>query len=412
MPDQMAQKIFGIVGASLAGGHAAHQLRKEGFDGRILLIGAESHLPYDRPPLSKGVLLGEMEPAATAIWSEEAFSEAEIDLRLGTRVTRIDTVGRTLEFGDGSAQAVDRVLLCTGSSARQPAIPGLSLRGVHAIRNLEDAISVRDELLPGSKVVIIGFGFIGAEVAACATARGCSVTLVEAAALPMQRILGPEAAELYCGLHEARGVKVLLNCGVAELRGAGRCSSVLLNDGQEIDADLVVYGVGASPSIDLAEGAGLACSNGILVNDACQTSNSEIFACGDVAARPTAFATGPIRLESWQNAYRQAIAAAKSMLGSHEPFDDLPWFWSDQYDVKMQMAGLPSSTDEVVWRGAGGGFERTAFYLAGSQVRAVLGFNRVREVRAAIELIRNGIVVDKAMLADESTNLRELAKVA
>ena len=406
----MDRKTFAIVGASLAGGHAAHQLRKDGFDGQILLIGAEHHPPYDRPPLSKGILLGEAEPPSTALWSEDDYAQAEIDVVLGTRVTRIDTARRALEFESGGGLTVDRVLLCTGSSPRRPPIPGLELGGVHTVRTLEDAVSVRDALLPGAEVVVIGFGFIGAEVAAAATARGCRVTLVEAAALPMQRVLGAEAARLYCALHEQHGVTVLLNTGVAEVRGVGRCSAALLTDGRELRADLVVYGVGAAASTELAQTAGIACGNGIVVDAQCQTSNSEVFACGDVAARPSSFASGHIRLESWQNACKQAVAAAKSMLGFTNPYDEVPWFWSDQYDLRMQMAGLPSPTDEVVWRGAPDGPDRSAFYVADGRVRAVLGFNRPRDVRAGTDLIRKRAVVDKAELADESVDLRALAK--
>jgi len=406
----MARKTFAIVGASLAGGHAAHQLRKDGFDGQILLIGAEHHPPYDRPPLSKAILLGEVEPPSTALWSEDDYVQAEIDVVLGTRVTRIDAAGRALEFENGRGATVDRILLCTGSSPRRPPVPGLDLPGVHTVRTLEDAVSVRDALLPGTEVIVIGFGFIGAEVAAAAAARGCKVTLVETAALPMQRVLGPDAARLYCALHERHGVTVRLNTGVAEVRGAGRCSTVVLTDGRELRADLVVYGVGAAASTELAESAGIACGAGILVDAQCRTSNSEVFACGDVASRPSSFASGHIRLESWQNAYKQAVAAAKSMLGSTEPYDELPWFWSDQYDVKMQMAGLPSPTDEVVWRGAPDSPSRSAFYVADGRVRAVLGFNRPRDVRSGTDLIRQGVVVDKARLADESVDLRSLAR--
>jgi 3-phenylpropionate/trans-cinnamate dioxygenase ferredoxin reductase subunit len=408
----MTRKTFAIVGAGLAGGHAAHQLRKDGFDGQILLIGAEDHPPYDRPPLSKAILLGDAEPPATVLWSEDDYTQAEIDLVLATRVTRINTAGRALEFESGRSVTVDRIVLCTGSSPRRPTIPGLELHGVHSVRTLEDAVSVRDALLPGAEVVVIGFGFIGAEAAAAATARGCKVTLVETAALPMQRVLGAEAARLYCALHEQHGVTVLLNTGVAEVRGAGRCGAVLLTDGRELRADLVIYGVGAVASTDLAETAGIACGNGIVVDAQCRTSNSEVFACGDVATRPSSFVNGHIRLESWQNAYKQGVAAAKSMLGCADSYDEVPWFWSDQYDVKMQMAGLASPTDEVVWRGAPDGPSRSAFYLADGRVRAVLGFNRPRDVRAGTDLIRKGDMVDKAGLADDSVDLRAMARGA
>ena len=401
----MALKTFAIVGASLAGAHAAHQLRKEGFDGRILLIGAETHLPYDRPPLSKGVLLGTVEPAATALWSQADHAQADIEVMLATRVTRIRPTQRALELDDDSDIMVDRILLCTGAHPRTLAVPGLELSGVHPLRTLEDAVLIRDALQPGARVVVIGFGFIGAEVAAAAAIRGCRVTLLEAAALPMQRVLGATVGQRYCDLHKEHGVEVRLSSGVTEIRGKDHCRAVVLTDGNETPADVVVYGVGVTPSTELAEAAGINVANGIVVDAHCRTSIDGVFACGDVAARPSSFATANIRIESWQNAYKQGVAAAKSMLGSNEPFDDLPWFWTDQYDVKMQMAGLPSPTDETIWRPAPNGRDGVALYVSEGLCRAVVGFNRPREVRAGTELIRRRVPINRAALADASVDL-------
>jgi 3-phenylpropionate/trans-cinnamate dioxygenase ferredoxin reductase component len=226
----------------------------------------------------------------------------------------------------------------------------------------------------------------------------------------MQRVLGAEAGQLYCGLHAKNGVDIRLNAIVKEIRGDGQCRAVVLDDGTELAADVVVYGVGAAATSELAEAAGIAVANGIVVDAQCRTSIEGIWACGDVATRPSSFAPGNIRLESWQNAYRQGVAAVKSMLGSDEPFDDLPWFWTDQYDVKMQLAGLPSPTDTVVWRGNPAAFDCTAFYVSGGLLKAVVGMNRPRDVRPAMDLIRNRIPVDPAQLADESVNLRALGK--
>lgn len=410
----MGSLTFAIVGASLAGAHAAHQLRKDGFDGRVVLIGAEPHLPYDRPPLSKGVLLGETEPEATALWAEADFAAADIELVLGARATRIRTVERLLELDGGAADGgrslpVDKILLCTGVTARRPTIPGMNLPNVTALRTLDDALRLREQLQPGARVVVIGFGFIGAEVAAAAAALGSQVSLLESAALPLQRVLGPQIGGRYRDLHLEHGVDVRLGAQVAELRGLDRCREVVLADGAALPADLVVVGIGADPAVALAETADLATANGVLVDAHCRTSVPGIYACGDVAARPSAYASGPLRLESWQNAYRQAVAAAKSMLGSAEPFDDLPWFWTDQYDVKMQMAGLPSAACEFVWRPGQGDMDGAAFYLADGVVRAVVGFNRPRDVRAGMDLIRKGVAVRPAELADASVDLRTLA---
>jgi 3-phenylpropionate/trans-cinnamate dioxygenase ferredoxin reductase subunit len=407
----MPKRTFAIVGASLAGAHAAHQMRREGFDGRVVLIGAEPHLPYDRPPLSKEVLLGKTEPATTALWTQADYTQAEIDVLLATRVTRIRPAERVLELDGHPDLSVDGILLATGSHARKLPIPGLDQLGVHTLRTLDDALRVRDALQPGANVVVIGFGFIGAEVAAAAVQRGCTVTLVEAAALPMQRVLGAEAGQLYCELHTNNGVDVRLNAIVKEIRGDGNCRAVVLADGGELPADVVVYGVGAAATSELAEAAGIEVANGIVVDAQCRTSIEGIWACGDVAARPSSFAAGGnIRLESWQNAHRQAVAAVKSMLGSDQAFDDLPWFWTDQYDVKMQLAGLPSPNDTVVWRGHPGAFDCTAFYVSDGLLKAVVGMNRPREVRPAMDLIRNRVPVNPAELADESVNLRALGK--
>jgi 3-phenylpropionate/trans-cinnamate dioxygenase ferredoxin reductase subunit len=405
----MKRKTFAIVGASLAGAHAAHQLRRDGFDGRIVLIGAERHLPYDRPPLSKSVLVGEAEPATTALWSESDYAEADIDVLLATRVTRIRPAERVVELDNGLDMVADQILLCTGSYPRKLRIPGLEQQGVFALRTLDDSVRLHGALLPGASVVVIGFGFIGAEVAAAAVKRGCEVKLVEAAALPMQRVLGSEVAQRYCDLHREHGVDIHLNAAVGKVRGNGRCQSVVLANGCELPADVVVYGVGASPSTELAETAGIEVDNGVVVDARCQTSIDGIFACGDVAIRPSTFSTGNIRLETWQNAYRQGMAAAKAMLGSKEPFDELPWFWTDQYDVKMQLAGLCYPSDEVIWRGAQDSFDCLVFYISESRVRAVLGFNRPRDVRAVMHLIRKQVPVNSAELGDEWSNLTGLS---
>jgi 3-phenylpropionate/trans-cinnamate dioxygenase ferredoxin reductase component len=399
---------FAVVGANLAGGHAAHQLRRDGFDGRIVLIGAEPHLPYERPPLSKDILTGTADPEQAAIWTERDFADAGIELALGIRVTALDPRGRALALDDGRSLTVDKVLLCTGATPRRLPIPGDGLVGVHCLRDLDDAVRLRDALAPGARVVIVGAGFIGAEVAAAAVQRGCDVSLLEVAPLPLQRVLGPEVGALYAELHRQRGVDVRLGVAVEAFEGRGACERVRLGDGAAVDADLVVCGVGASPATELAERAGVRVGNGVLVDWACRTSIENVFAAGDVACRPSSYATAPIRLESFQNAQDQGIAAARAMLGAAMVFDDVPWFWSDQYDVKLQVAGLPGADAEVIWRGDPSELRACAFYLRDGIVQGAVGLNAPRDVRGAMDLIRRRAPVDRAVLTDPSVDLRKL----
>ncbi|MGE0304414.1 MAG: NAD(P)/FAD-dependent oxidoreductase [Acidimicrobiia bacterium] len=402
-------ETIAIVGANVAGGQAALDLRTAGFDGRVLLIGTEPSLPYERPPLSKAVLAGATAPAATEIWPRTTFDAADIDVMTGTRVNRIDPARRRVELNSGEAITADRVLLATGARPRRLQTAGVSLAGVHELRTLTDAVKLRDDLVGGVRVVVIGAGFIGAEVAATARLLGCQVTLLEQAELPLLRTLGREVAQVYVRLHRAQGVQVHLGVGVTAILGDSRCRAVELDNGLVLPAEVVVCGVGVSPRVDLAEIAGLQVSDGIVVDDRCGTSIPEVFAAGDVARRPSSYASGSIRPESWQSAQRQGAHAARCMLGGTESFDDLPWFWSDQYDVKLQVAGFPTLADEMLWRGDPDSGHAVALYLSQGVVCAAVGLNRPREVRAAMELIRSRVhVTDRGALADASVDLRSL----
>jgi 3-phenylpropionate/trans-cinnamate dioxygenase ferredoxin reductase subunit len=401
-------RTIAIVGASLAGGQAALSLRQNGFDGRVVLVGGESHPPYERPPLSKAVLLGEADPATTLLVPPSRYDEVDIELVLGVRAKAIRPTDRSVVLDDGRSIVVDRLLLTTGAQPRSISLPGRELIGVHELRTLDHAVALRDALQPGARVVVIGAGFIGAEVAAIARARGCSVALVEMAELPLQRVLGAEVGALYAAMHRAKGVDLHLNARPVAILGDTRCTAVELDNGAVLEADVVVCGVGVSPAIELAAEAGALIDNGITVDGLCRTTIPNVYAAGDVASRPTSFAPGRIRLESWQNAQNHGIAAAAAMLGSAEEFDDLPWFWSDQYEVNLQLAGLPSAQDTVVWRGDTDAFDCAAFYLRDGLITGVIGLNRPRDVRATMDLIRRRIPVDPASLADESTDLRSL----
>ncbi|WP_016746966.1 NAD(P)/FAD-dependent oxidoreductase [Rhizorhabdus wittichii] len=408
----MTRKTFAIVGASLAGAHAAFQLRKDGFDGEILLIGDEAHLPYDRPPLSKAFLLGKAGEDALLLRQESDYSDAAITPVLSTRIASIDRSARSLETTNGRSISFDKLLICTGARARDLPFAPEAQANIHTLRSLDDAARVRAELLPGRRIVVIGFGFIGAEVAAAAQELGCAVTLVEASEAPMQRVLGSEGASRYCGLHASRGIDIRLSTSVLQIREAPDGSKlVVLSDGSELACDAVVYGIGSTPNCEFAQASGLEIANGIAVNAFCETSVEGIYAAGDVAARPTAYASGLVRLESWQNAYRQAVAAARSMLGHREAYDDIPWFWSDQYESKMQLAGLPGTHDQIVWHDQGeDGFSGTAFYFTQRRLTAVLGLNRPRDVRFGMEVVKAGGAVTPDDVRSEGFNIQKYMK--
>jgi 3-phenylpropionate/trans-cinnamate dioxygenase ferredoxin reductase subunit len=407
----MTNQTFAILGASLAGAHAAFQLRKDGFDGEILLIGDEKHLPYDRPPLSKAFLLGKVDEGALLLRPETDYSDAQITPVLSTRVTSIDTTDRSLKTLSGKSISFDKLLICTGARARPLPFAPQAKNGIYTLRSLDDAVEVRAELKPGRKIVVIGFGFIGAEVAAAAQELGCQVTMVEASPAPMQRVLGAEGASRYCNLHGGRGIDIRLNTSVLQIQDAPSGKTVILSDGSELACDAVVYGIGSVPNCGFVQQCGIEVANGIVVNEYCETSVEGIYAAGDVASRPSAYSTGLVRLESWQNAYRQAVAAARSMLGHREPYDDIPWFWSDQYETKMQLAGLPGAHDQIVWHDqSDDGFSATAFYFTQRRLTAVLGLNRPRDVRFGMEVIKAGGEVTPDDVTSEGFNIQKFMK--
>jgi 3-phenylpropionate/trans-cinnamate dioxygenase ferredoxin reductase subunit len=399
------------VGASLAGATAAQTLRTEGFTGRITLIGAESERPYERPPLSKGYLLGDSDREKVFVHPANWYAENDIDLRLGTSVTRIYRDAHTVTLDDKSSVAYDALLLSTGSTPRVLRLPGADLDGIQYLRRLEDSERIKTAFAQGPRVVIIGAGWIGLETAAAARAAGLDVTVLEQAELPLLRVLGYDVAQVFADLHLDH--KVDLRCGVevAAVTGAdGRVTGVKLGDGTRLDADLVLVGVGITPNAYLAEDAGLEMDNGILVSEQLQTSDPAIYAAGDVANAYHPWLRRHVRVEHWANARRQGATAAKAMLGQAAVYDRLPYFFSDQYDLGMEYTGFvePDGYDEIVFRGDVAQREFVAFWLADGRVLAGMNVN-LWDVTATIEeLITSRRQVDSRRLADASVPLESL----
>ena len=400
-----------IIGANLAGGRAAEALRTAGYEGAITLIGDETELPYERPPLSKEVLTEpDTLPAQFYILDSAYYAENNIDLRLGVRAERLDTVGQKVELSDGSEVAFEQVILATGARVRRLNIEGSDLKGIHYLRTLEDARALSEELKPGARIGFIGMGVIGAEVAASARKRGCEVITIEPLEIPMARALGPRFGAWLAQVHREEGVDVRLGCGVSSILGEqGRVNGVILNDGEQVDLDALVVGIGVIPNLELAEAAGLAIDNGIVVNEFAQTSNPAIYAVGDVANSPLYFG-GRGRCETYQNAQDQAIFAARAIAGQAEPYLKPQWFWTDQFDINIQVLGDVISDAEVVIRGDENSRQFSAFFVQDNLIRGLLTVNQAKDMGAGRRLLERSIPVDTVALADVNIDLRQLLK--
>ncbi len=396
-----------IAGAGMAGGAAATTLRTEGFDGPIVLIGAEDHPPYERPPLSKELLRGEV-PDAAWLHGTSWYAENGVELVLGRRVERLDPAARRAHLDDGRILPFDQLLLATGGRNRDLDVPGSDLDGVHALRTLEDCLRIRVEAAHASRVVIVGAGFIGSEVAASLRQLGLDVDVVEPFATPLLRVLGPEIGAIVESLHRDHGVRFHLGEGVARLEGGDRVERVVTDRGTEIECDLAVVGVGIRPNVELAAQAGLAVGDGILVDARCRTTAEHVYAAGDVARQEHPVFGGRIRVEHFDNALKQGTAAARNMMGIDEPFDDPHWFWSDQYDVNIQYAGFAPEWDQLVVRGSLEDRRFVAFYLKDEVVRGAVGMDSGRDVRRSMALVKAAARPDPAALRDADVDLRKL----
>jgi 3-phenylpropionate/trans-cinnamate dioxygenase ferredoxin reductase subunit len=404
----MSNRTFVIVGASLAGAKAAEELRTQGFDGRVVLLGAEPERPYERPPLTKDYLRGESEREKAYVHAAGFYAEHEIELETETTVAEVDPAGGRVTLADGRAIAFDRLLLTTGAEPRRIAVDGAALDGVHQLRTLADCDVLRERLEDGGRVVVVGAGWIGSEFAASARQRGLEVTVVDPLELPNERIFGAEIGAFYKDVHTSHGVEMVLGEGVEAILGDTAVKAVRTAGGREIACDFVVVGIGVTPRTQLAAAAGLAVDNGILVSDALQTSAPNVFAAGDVANADHPFYGERLRLEHWANALNQGPAAARSMLDQPTSYDRIPYFYSDQYDVGMEYSGHAPTWDEVVFRGERDSGEFIAFWLQDQRVIAGMNVN-VWDVNEHIQaLIRAREPIPTAALSDPDTPLESL----
>jgi 3-phenylpropionate/trans-cinnamate dioxygenase ferredoxin reductase subunit len=400
-----------IVGAGQAAIQAIDTLRRKGFKGQLTLVGEEPWLPYQRPPLSKKFLQGALERERLLIRPPAFYTEHRVQTHLGRRAEHIDRAARTVRLDNGTSLHYDALLLATGSRPRRSSVLGAELDGVHMLRNIADVEHIRRDLASGGRLVIVGAGYIGLEVAATARELGMAVTVLEQADRVMSRVTCCEVSAFYEAEHVRHGVRVVCGAQVSEIEGNGgapsRVRAVVCDDGTAHDADVVIVGIGVTPNDELAESAGLECGNGIVVDQHCRTSDPNIYAAGDCTSHPNIHYGKRVRLESVDNAFEQATSAALNMLGVPTPHDKVPWFWSDQYDLKCIIVGLSQGYDEVVMRGSPAARSFSACYLREGELIAVDTVNAPKDQMAARKLVAARAKPDRAKLAEPTTPLKD-----
>jgi 3-phenylpropionate/trans-cinnamate dioxygenase ferredoxin reductase subunit len=399
-----------IVGAGQAAAQAIQSLRHEGFDGEITLVGSEPRLPYQRPPLSKKYLAGELPRERLALRPESFYRDKHVNLELGTAVERLEPSARRLVLSDGRSLGYDRLMLTTGSRVRPLHLPGADLEGVHYLRTMDDVDAIAAEFAPGRRLVLVGAGYIGLEVAAVAKRCGLEVTVLEAAERVMGRVVSAPVSEIYQRYHMDAGVEIHCRAAVAAFNGRKRVEAVETSNGSRHACDFAIVGVGVVPNVELAEAAGLPCDDGILVDEYARTADPNILAAGDCTNHPHPLLGYRVRLESVQNAIEQAKAAASNLIGSPKPYDTVPWFWSDQYQLKLQIAGLSRGYDDIAIRGIPEEHSFSAFYLSGGCLIAVDSINSPRDFMFGKKLIAARFCTSAAELTDPATDLGALAK--
>lgn len=397
-----------IIGAGHAGGAAAARLREQGHRGPICLIGNEPHLPYQRPPLSKAVLKGSAGTDALLLKCAEYYAENDIEVRCGQTVSAIEREARRVVLQSGEALPYDYLILAAGAQPRQLPVRGAELGNIFTLRSIDDAKRLKNAMQPGRRMAIVGGGYVGLEVAASARALGMEVTVIEREARLLARVASEPLARFFEGLHRQQGVQVLCNAKLSHFEGDGRIAAVMLEDGRRIDCDVAVVGVGAQPRDELARAAGLECGNGVVVDVDARSSDPHIFAIGDLSWRPLPVYGGRMfRLESVPNALEQARQAACAIAGKPRPAPEVPWFWSDQYDVKLQIAGLPFDVDMQVVRGTPEHGKFAVYHLCGYRVVAVEAINSPLDFMAGKQFILTGEAVSPSRLADPTVKAKD-----
>ena len=396
-----------IVGAGHAAVQAVDTLRREGHAGPIVLVGDEPYLPYNRPPLSKKYLAGELERDRLWLRSAQFYQQHRVETRLGVRVTAIDRATQRLRLGDGSELTYDKLILCMGSTPRRLEVPGHDLARIHTLRTIADVDAIRADLAGARRLVVVGGGYIGLEAAACARHLGLEATVLEMADRVMARVVAPEVSAFYTQRHAREGVQIVCNTTVTGFGGDGRVTSVRCGE-REFPADLVIVGVGILPDVTLAAAAGLRCDNGVWVDEQCRTSDENVYAAGDCTNHPSVRYGRRVRLESVDNAVEQAKTAASNICGKSARHEHIPWFWSDQYDVKLQITGLSEGYDRTVLRGdpAGGSF--ALYYFAGDELLAVDAINSMRDFMTGKKWLAERKRPDPSLLSDTTVDLKTL----
>jgi len=400
-------QTFVIVGASHASVQAIDTLRREGHEGPIVLLGDEPHLPYNRPPLSKKFLSGELEHERLLLRSPQFYEQARVEARLGARVTAIDRGDRRLRLADGAELVYDKLLLCVGSRPRVLDVPGHDLGGIHYLRTIADVEAIRADLPGARRLVVVGAGYVGLEAAASARHLGLDVTVLEMADRPMNRVVAPELSAFYVRRHEREGVRIHCNTSVTAFEGDGRVRAVV-SGAASFAADLVIVGVGILPDVSLAAAAGIRCENGVWVDEQCQTSDANVYAAGDCTNHPSVHYGRRVRLESVDNAVEQGKTAAANMCGKPARHAHVPWFWSDQYDVKLQIAGLSEGYDQAIVRGDPDAGSFALYYLERGELLAVDAVNSPRDFMTGKKWIAERKHPDAEKLADTTIDLKTI----
>jgi 3-phenylpropionate/trans-cinnamate dioxygenase ferredoxin reductase component len=405
-------RTFVIIGAGQAGAWAIYALRDEAeFEGKIVLIGDEEYIPYERPPLSKSAMLGDTSVEDAYFWPREKYDEWNVEMRLGVKAESIDRAAKSVTLSDGATIAYDRLLIATGTRPRLLPIEGKDLIGVHYLRTIADTLAIQNDIPDGGSALIIGGGWIGLEVAGALSKRNCKSTVVELADRLCGRAVPPEISDWLLSFHQGHGVDVRLDTGVERLIGEnGKLAGAELPGGEIIDCTLAIIGIGVIPNIEIAEAAGLNIDNGVVVDAQGRTSDPDIFAAGDLTNHPNALLGRRIRLESWENAQNQARVAAKAMADKGEDYAEIPWFWSDQFDANIQMIGLPQSWEQLATRGDPASGEFITFYLKDGKIDGAISINNPRDVRFAKRLMQAGKQVSAEDLANPDIKLQALLK--